>query len=72
MEGPKASPTSQTLPLANQRYSGHSESLVCYIIGWIITAFKGVWGLVTGLSVLVLIFLSATEDRGGFYSKVLD
>merc|ERR1711874_556737 len=39
----------------------------------ILWAFRiiGVWGLVTGLSVLVLIYLSATEDGGGFYSKVL-
>ena len=33
--------------------------------------FKGVWGFVTGLSSLALIYLSAREDRGGFYSKVI-
>merc|ERR1712212_817110 len=39
----------------------------------ILWAFRmiGVWGFVTGLSGLALIYLSAREDRGGFYSKVL-
>ena len=33
--------------------------------------FKGVWGFVTGLSDLALIYLSARENRDGFYSKVI-
>merc|ERR1712212_455368 len=39
----------------------------------ILWAFRiiGVWGFVTGLSDLALIYLSAREDRSGFYSKVL-
>merc|ERR1711971_33865 len=39
----------------------------------ILWAFRiiGVWGFVTGISSLALIYLSAREDRGGFYSKVM-
>merc|ERR1711971_911760 len=39
----------------------------------ILWAFRiiGVWGFVTGLSSLALIYLSTRENRDGFYSKVL-
>merc|ERR1711971_1245392 len=39
----------------------------------ILWAFRiiGVWGFVTGLSSLALIYLSTRENRDGFYTKVL-
>ena len=32
---------------------------------------KGVWGFMSGLSSLALIYLSSREAKGGFYSKVI-